>query len=295
MSNTPPYKINPELVFVTPQQASAWLQKMPEGKNRSVADDQVARMAYDMSNNMYALTHEGIGLHPDNWPFDGQHRLTAIVKSGQGQWLFVFRYDHAGYAAAMPVLNTGRKRGLADAIRFSAGWGSPRIVAAGRLIAVLEHGNVLSDQVVKEICFNNLIHLEWMEKHLGSFANSAYGAAFAYCRPIAPVEIEVAIMRFVTGVGAIDEHDPMLTLHNRVLKGDPAQKRIMGSTAQRKAFFRVACAAIMKHHDGLLEGKRTQDSVAGLRWASKRRAAIGLSVPRELELESDRASPIKPT
>jgi len=77
------------LQIFDPELAQYELDKM--GKNRALRKSSISHMVQDMSSNKWHLTPQGIIFNEDNILIDGQHRLTAIVKSGIPQELMVTR------------------------------------------------------------------------------------------------------------------------------------------------------------------------------------------------------------
>ena len=65
---------------ITPEMAKRYLER--NTKNRRLEPRVVERYASDMKEGRFGLTHQGIGFYEDGELADGQHRLSAIVKSG---------------------------------------------------------------------------------------------------------------------------------------------------------------------------------------------------------------------
>lgn len=72
--------MNIEIVTMTPQWAQAILDQNTH--NRPIRKDVIQKYAYDIENNRYKLTHQGIAIGTNGILLDGQHRLLAIVKTG---------------------------------------------------------------------------------------------------------------------------------------------------------------------------------------------------------------------
>lgn len=74
---------------ITPKIAAEMLSKNPS--NRSISSRKVAKLATDMQNGDFIYSHQGIAIDEDGNLIDGQHRLSAIIKSGTTQTLQVTR------------------------------------------------------------------------------------------------------------------------------------------------------------------------------------------------------------
>jgi hypothetical protein len=73
-------KIGPQ--SVTPSQAEKWLAKN-HPRNRNISLRLVDAFTADMLAGEWRLTHQGICFDGEGQLIDGQHRLTAVVKSGK--------------------------------------------------------------------------------------------------------------------------------------------------------------------------------------------------------------------
>jgi hypothetical protein len=76
-----------EKVFVTPEIASEWLARNED--NRKLIPNHVASLEAVLLRGEWALNGETIKFASSGRLLDGQHRLTACVKSGVGFWTFV--------------------------------------------------------------------------------------------------------------------------------------------------------------------------------------------------------------
>jgi len=104
-----PHGYRTKLTYVTPQMAQKFLGKNPD--NRRVRAWWVARLAFMILTGKWVVTHQGIAFALDGSLSDGQHRLLAIVKAGQGVWMYVTHglTREAGYA-----IDVGAPRDLPD-------------------------------------------------------------------------------------------------------------------------------------------------------------------------------------
>jgi hypothetical protein len=106
-------------MMITPDMALNWLEKV-NTNNRPVVDAHVHRLARDMKEGRWILTHEGIAFSPDGVLLDGQHRLWAIVEAEVPielhVWFNVTR-------DALMAIDSGKPRSLADILHLGGGLG----------------------------------------------------------------------------------------------------------------------------------------------------------------------------
>ena len=96
-------------VVITPELAEAYLGRM--GANRVLNEAHADRLAEDMRRGDWRQTYEAIRFNKKGELIDGQHRLSAVVRSGKAHEFVV-----AGGldAKTMAVVDTGRSRTFAD-------------------------------------------------------------------------------------------------------------------------------------------------------------------------------------
>jgi hypothetical protein len=105
---------------ITPDKALNWLENA-NPNNRTLSDAHVNRLARDMKEGRWILTHEGIAFSPEGILLDGQHRLWAIVEADMPVEMHVwFNVD----PAALMAIDSGKTRSLADILRISGTPGS---------------------------------------------------------------------------------------------------------------------------------------------------------------------------
>lgn len=102
-------------VLITPDQAMEWLEKT-NTNNRKVSEKHVERLARDMTEGKWVLTHSGIAFDPDGTLLDGQHRLWAICMSGLSVEMFVWRNIEP---QSMMAIDCGKTRSMADILNIA--------------------------------------------------------------------------------------------------------------------------------------------------------------------------------
>ncbi|MCC5828943.1 MAG: hypothetical protein JJU36_05800 [Phycisphaeraceae bacterium] len=102
-------------VRVDPDLAFAWLDQH-NTNNRKVSQKHVERLARDMAEGKWVLTHNGIAFGPDGTLLDGQHRLWAIIESGCTIEMFVYcNMD----PKSMMAIDCGKTRSMADILNIA--------------------------------------------------------------------------------------------------------------------------------------------------------------------------------
>lgn len=129
--------ITTKRVLVTPEIAQGMLDKVPEHQ-RSLSEALVSAYAGEMRLHRWRENAETIKIDEDGNLLDGQHRLSAIVKSGESQYMLIARGVDA---AVFGTIDVGRKRTPGDIFGI-AGWENPAKAAAiTRMINSCEHSH----------------------------------------------------------------------------------------------------------------------------------------------------------
>lgn len=109
----------PCLMAISPEMAQRWLEGSND-HNRPLSMTYCERLARDMREGHWKVTHEGIAFSPHGRLLDGQHRLRAIMLAGVTVEMFVW-FDLC--AEALMAINNGRPRNLVDALSLSGAAG----------------------------------------------------------------------------------------------------------------------------------------------------------------------------
>ena len=120
-TRTPAHKKQTSMsrMVVTPAMAENWLAHA-NTNNRRISDAHVRRLARDMTNGDWVLTHEGVAFDPSGVLLDGQHRLRAIVYSQTPIELNVWRNVTR---EALMAIDSGRTRSVGDILHLSGNHG----------------------------------------------------------------------------------------------------------------------------------------------------------------------------
>lgn len=127
MNNT----VTTTMTTITPEQASQWLEHNTH--NRKLRTHQVAAMVRDIQAGNWAWNGDSIKFADDGTLLDGQHRLHAIVESGQPIETLVIN----GLAkTTQATMDTGAKRTGADVLKLQ-GEKNYTVLAAALRSAIL--------------------------------------------------------------------------------------------------------------------------------------------------------------
>lgn len=107
--------VHATFIEITPEMASEILEMKTEFRNRKIRERTVNNYAKDMETNSWPITGDTIKFDRDGNLIDGQHRLSAIVKSGKTQkMLVVYGLDKS----ILTAIDIGLKRSLENALQF---------------------------------------------------------------------------------------------------------------------------------------------------------------------------------
>jgi len=124
-------------VPVDPATAARWLKQNTH--NRRMRPAHVGNLARDMAAGNWRLTGEAIKFASDGALLDGQHRLAAVVKSGETVMMLVVRNLSPD---AQTVMDTGNKRTAADALGLKKHENATLLAASVRLAILVENGSL---------------------------------------------------------------------------------------------------------------------------------------------------------
>lgn len=258
-----------QLVAVSPDLAAQWLGGNTVNRNlRARVVDMYAR---DMAAGNWRVTGESIKLSKSGRLLDGQHRLSAVIKSGVTiQMYVVFDLEDA----AQEVMDSGIQRNAADALTMSGVKNAATYTAVARLAIAFERG----DKMIGKGGITNSEVYEWLERHPA--VSEAVSIAVRYqkrvfCPPSIIAFSSYLIWQTVGDWYDIDEFwcaaaekvglkhgDPVIALANRFVQ-DRARRAVIPRRAQLSAIvrawnFRRAGKPLMRilyespHHDGIV-------------------------------------------
>ena len=150
-------KINANVEYVSPHKAQQYLRQ--NTNNRNLNRDHVNFLKKEMIEKRWELNGEPIQFNGTSL-LNGQHRLQAIVESGETVPLLIVR---GVSTTAVSTIDTGRARTPADALQMNGEKNATRLGAALKLLIMLENGTKTTKG--KRISHGEL--LELLQKHPG--------------------------------------------------------------------------------------------------------------------------------
>ena len=175
---------------ITPDLAALLLQG--NVRNRKISGVLVDALARDMQTGNWKLTHQGIALDKDGRLLDGQHRLTAVVKSGCTVKMLV-TYNVVPDAFEVVDVNN-RPRSMSDI--FGLAHGTKNNTATVAALKVIDRFGS-NDFSVERFTFAEIDALferygsdvQWAASRCSGSSlirGASVVAGLAYCRPCAP-------------------------------------------------------------------------------------------------------------
>lgn len=132
------------IMTITPEIAEKWLSNNP--LNRNLNEERVLRYTNEMQKEKWQFNGESIKICDDGSLIDGQHRLAAIIKTGQDQVSVVVKNLPR---SVFSTIDLGRTRTLVDLLHITGYSYTDRIAGAARLIALLNRNQEIARHLVK--------------------------------------------------------------------------------------------------------------------------------------------------
>ena len=251
-----PRKPSVEILDVSPGLAEEWLSKNPNNRNlrRPVVDS----YARDMEAGHWLLNGETVKFSADGSLFDGQHRLHAIVQSGQTVPLVVIR----GLSPdVMPTVDAGAKRTYSDALKLMGEDNTSTLAAVCRRAVMWERGQKTNTGAIKP---TPLEMNDFLERHPEIRASAELAARLAsreslpasvygLCHYLfAQTDAEAAtwfLMRVSDGDG-IASSDPIAQLRSRITR-----LRVRGGRINETVGLALTIRAWNAHRSGQARAK----------------------------------------
>lgn len=125
------------LVEITPEIAAELLSHNTKGQ-RTISRDAVERYATDMATLDWIFNGAPILISNENELLDGQHRLSAIIESGESQVVLIVRGVDP---MAMATIDAGRKRSYADSLKIREFANHTSVASINARVWYWLHGN----------------------------------------------------------------------------------------------------------------------------------------------------------
>ncbi len=127
------YPEPPKVVAVTPDIATKWLEGNTH--NRGIDQKTVEKYARDMKRKLWVITHQGIAFDTVGTLVDGQHRLWAVIESGETVPMLV---HHGLPIETQVVIDTHHARNLRDRLILTDNFGDVTHAEVGVLRRLLK-------------------------------------------------------------------------------------------------------------------------------------------------------------
>lgn len=222
-----------QVVHVTPEMAAKWLAV--NDHNRTISEVVVNQYAADMEAGRWKFTGDPIQFSETGHLSNGQHRLTAQVKSGTTQTYVVI----TGLSReSQDYMDIGRVRSVANQMQLKGVHNAWAIAAVARMIMVYEGARNPSKPAVRAYAEQNVAEFHPAAVLGRSIAqvirgsSSAYGAAAVTLNRIDPERAHDFFEALQYGAN-LPEGSPVLVLRAWIMK---TQAKVNNTDEHRVAF-----------------------------------------------------------
>lgn len=227
ISHDTPVQGNIPIILVTPELAQKWLDTRYEAERR-LRLGKVAAFARDMREGKWRFIGDPIRFDEANGNLvDGQHRLQAVVDSGQPQLFPVLHIPFEDRAA----IDTGTARTLGDVLNLGGHVMGRELAAIVRRLLVyynadgVDNGRYLPShpegvefvQSNRDELLEALQVAQQLHRNPLPVAPSPIGAAYFLCARVDRDDAEEFFHALITGEGLHVGH-PALALRNKALR-----------------------------------------------------------------------------
>lgn len=126
-----------QIELITPEIAAQYLKK--NGANRTLTERHVARLEKAMRDGEWTLNGEAIKFDRNGRLIDGQHRMQAVIRSGECVRMLVV-YDVP--EGSFDTLDTGRTRSGGDVLSIIGHINTNVLASAARIVLAWEQGDI---------------------------------------------------------------------------------------------------------------------------------------------------------
>ena len=241
-----------EIMSITPEIAAEMLSR--NHNNRALRSRVVDLYAADMTNGVWEETSQAITFDKDGYLLDGQHRLNAVVKSGQSINMVVVTD-----APRSGMYDAGLSRSIVDRITMG-GTDLPSSITNNFICAVCSYvigmknnKAKLSTAEVRSFMNHNREKLEILGNIIGTKRTIGITVAPVAAAMLSAIDGDVdteKLHRFyevlVTGVPTSDDERPIVALRNRLLTEGMGR----GSSQSRVEQYKRTQYAIAQYFSG---------------------------------------------
>ncbi|APX69219.1 hypothetical protein BKD03_07260 [Brucella sp. 09RB8471] len=148
----PANQLNSVVVEITPALAREILDKCNRD-NRGLRKARVNLYAKAMSEGRWKLTSQGISLSRDGHLNNGQHRLEAIIASGETVTMLITFGEER---EVFDIIDTSASRGPSDILKIAGFKNTAKLAASIRIIMMIESGNAGANITYGVIAFEKM-------------------------------------------------------------------------------------------------------------------------------------------
>jgi hypothetical protein len=199
--------------------------------NRPVRQSRVVELAREIEAGRWQRTHQGIAFDRNGILLDGQHRLLAVIRSGQK---VACNVDFGLSPDAFKVIDTHAKRKAADALHIQGHANTIKLAAAANVLIAIGRGfsHERNPTITPgEVSAYVELHAELssyvndaiaITKQLGGSSVAGLAAGLFLIGQKVQAELERDYGEFVsqlrTGLGFKTENDPIARLRARIIR-----------------------------------------------------------------------------
>lgn len=269
VSNSEP-KITTEVIG--PEEAADILATRNK-RNRKLSPKTVNEYARQMTAGEFPFIADPVRFDRDGNLIDGQHRLAAVVGSGQPQTFVIVRNLDPD---TQKYMDAGRKRTATDQLRIE-GMPSPSVAASiGRFVMHWQAGDVpgfntkFSTAEVVDFVESNLDKVEAASAHARALyratraSQAISGASYVMAREVADVAAADEFFNLLASGAGLDTGSPILLLRNKLIYLSSGGNR--GKRAERPelAYFYVRAWNGWRRHEELTKLQLPSGSTLGI-------------------------------
>lgn len=164
---------------ITPAQAQKYLEH--NTINRNLRMRHVEKLASDIAEGRWLMNGASIVFNGDGTLIDGQHRLSAIVKSGVSVDVLVVR---GVSKSAMATVDANISRSAADVAKLRGYTNSNNLIAAARLFYGCKTGTIID---IERVSSSASMEILLAHPHLQDSVN--WAVKFQKTLPIVPIAV----------------------------------------------------------------------------------------------------------
>lgn len=257
-----------EPMLVTPEVAKRWLEQNTLS-NRPISEATVNAYLEEIEAGRWALTHQSIAFNPQGELVDGQHRLTALLRSGRSVVMMV--------ATGFPIqynspIDTGYVRRLSHLTGKTNRW-----VSVVRALCMIERGLPTKSfkftlGQVEDVARNHKSSIDEVLAACRTQRACPTGlvAALTFAHPVNR-DLVIAFAREVDTGEMLQVGDPAYALRRWVLAGrhTPRETILAAMTSVRAA---LTDRKLTKIHAGVTGSDR--DGYSNYQWLVQRRRGM---------------------